>query len=80
MRGRHVIIVVAVAPPLPGIVVHVPIVHLVVVVRVADGGLVLRQRGGRFGLDAIGVGVVVLVEGVEVLVLEGVLLGGQEGL
>jgi len=39
---------------------------------------VLRERGGRLGLDAIAVEL--LIECVEVLELERILLGGQEGL
>lgn len=78
LRGCHVIVVVAVAPPPHRIIVHLPIVHLVVLVRVADGWFVLRERGGRLGLYAITVEG--LVECIEVLELECILLGGQEGL
>ncbi len=78
LRGCHVIVVVAIASPPHRIIVHLPIVHLIVVVRVADGWLVLRERRGRLGLYATAVEV--LVECIEVLELECILLGGQEGL
>lgn len=76
--GCPVFIVVTVAPPPHGILVLVPIVYLIVVVGGADGRLVLRERGGRFRLDVVGIEL--LVEGIEVLELEDILLGGQEGL
>ena len=76
--GCPVFIVVTVAPPPHGIIVLLPIVYLIVVVGGADGRLVLRERGGRFRLDVVGVEL--LVEGIEVLELEDILLGGQEGL
>jgi hypothetical protein len=78
LRRCHVVVVVAVASSPYRIVIHVPIVHLIVVVRVAEGRLVLRERGRRLGLDAIAVEL--LIECVEVLELERILLGGQEGL
>jgi hypothetical protein len=77
--GCHVVVI-TVAPPPIGIIVLVPIVHLIVVIRRADRFFVLRERARRLDLNAIAGGVVVRVECIEVLELERILLGGQEGL
>jgi hypothetical protein len=76
--GCHIVVAFAIAPSLHRIIIHVPVVRLIAVIQLAYGRVVLREQGGWLWLYAIGVEV--MIECIEVLELERILLGGQEGL
>lgn len=67
LRWRHIIIIIAIAPPAHRLLIHIER-ELVAIIR-TDGGLMLRGR--RFGMGEAVRGELVVVEGLELV--EGIL-------